>query len=191
MRRWNFQRAIGYGAAALAAAAALYVASDKAIYHFEQRNSFCVSCHLTPTTVLHEKLMADYTEAAHPKVLAAPHHAADPMVRCIDCHHGEGFLGRFQVLAVAGIDTLVWLAGAAEEPTELNLPFPDVTCARCHAEAARGELPSGEYHVRPAHVDVSMRCIDCHAVHKPGDPELHFLDTARVLTQCRVCHPEM
>jgi len=174
----------------LVGAAVVYAASDRIIYEFEKDNDFCVACHLTDTTVLHEQLMADYRETADPRVLAAPHHSAETMVRCIDCHHGEGLTGRFLVLTVAGLDTVKWAAGLAEEPTELHLPFEDITCARCHAEAARAELTGGEYHNRAAHVDVPMRCIDCHAVHEPGDPALAFLDSDRVLGQCRTCHPD-
>lgn len=185
------RRALGYTLAVLVGVPALYTATDRTIYRFERNDDFCVSCHLTETTVLHEKLMADFRADA-PAVLAAAHRSAETPVRCIDCHYGEGVVGRAQVLAVSGFDTLQWALGVAEEPSGLAwLPFPDAACARCHAEAAKGLLKDGEFHNRRAHVDTPVACIACHAAHDPGDPELSFLAPERVLAECRTCHANL
>lgn len=51
---------------------------------------------------------------------------------CIACHGGADPAMRVKVWAVAGFDTLRFLAGNYEEPTRMRLPLRDVECRQCH-----------------------------------------------------------
>jgi predicted CXXCH cytochrome family protein len=91
----------------------------------ERDNRFCVSCHL------HDEKFARLV-AATPTDLAGHHHRKDATVGCIACHGGIEVKHQAMVWAVAGFDTLKFLAGAYREPTGMRLPLHDLDCGQCH-----------------------------------------------------------
>jgi len=91
----------------------------------ERDNRFCVSCHL------HDDKFGRLT-APVATDLAGFHHQKQAEVGCIACHGGADPPMRLKVWAVAGFDTLRFLAGAYAEPTHMRLPLRDADCRQCH-----------------------------------------------------------
>ncbi|HEU4366951.1 MAG TPA: hypothetical protein VFV05_01840 [Methylomirabilota bacterium] len=157
----------------------------------ERDNRFCVSCHL------HEDKYTRYVTAA-PLDLAGAHRQADAAVGCIACHGGADLPMRLRVWAVAGFDTLRFLAGTYTEPDHMRLPLRDAECRQCHtpilkarspqAAAPSAPSPTGEagqeviletlqspptggtvaFHGMREHETVTVACIGCHASHVTG-----------------------
>ncbi len=106
----------------------------------ERDNRFCISCHL------HDEKFTRLT-AGSATDLAGFHHDKKADVGCIACHGGADPAMRLKVWAVAGFDTLRFLAGTYAEPTHMRLPLRDVECRQCHApilvSRATPRAPSG------------------------------------------------
>lgn len=170
------------GAALVVLPPAAFVVTDHTVYRFERHNAFCVSCHL------HEKLLATFEAGATQATdLSAVHWAALDEPRCIACHKGEGTIERAKVLAVAGRDSLKYLAGVHHEPDHSDVPIADVGCTHCHARlGARADGP--DFHQRSEHSSLPMTCVTCHQAHRGGDPGQSFLVEAHVVPVCRTCH---
>jgi len=154
----------------------------------ERDNRFCVSCHL------HDEKFGRLIALA-PGDLAGQHHRKDATVGCIACHGGADPGMRLTVWAVAGFDTLKFLAGAYREPTRMRLPLRDAECRQCHTPIlraahadgaasgapARTDDPSDEstfaaeaategrggtsYHAIREHDTVRVTCVRCHTTH--------------------------
>jgi len=154
----------------------------------ERDNRFCVSCHL------HDEKFGRLI-AAPPSDLAGQHHRKDAAVGCIACHGGADPAMRLTVWAVAGFDTLKFLAGAYREPTQMRLPLRDAECRQCHTPIlrvsrstgaasetrARAARPGDEsafaaetategrggtsYHAIREHDPVRVACVRCHTTH--------------------------
>jgi hypothetical protein len=118
-RRWLILTALAIGGLALGV---LFFAGLAAK---ERDNRFCVGCHLHDEKF--ERLLAEA-----PTDLAGGHHAKDGTVGCIACHGGADPVMRLRVWAVAGFDTMKFLAGVYAEPTDMRLPFRDGECRQCH-----------------------------------------------------------
>ncbi len=173
------------GAALIVLAPLAFVVTDHAVYHFERKNTFCVSCHL------HEKLLTAFEAGATQATdLSAVHFAALDEPRCIACHKGEGTVERFKVLAVAGRDSLKYLAGVHHEPDHSDVPIADVGCTHCHDRlGTRADGP--DFHQRAEHTILPMTCVTCHQAHRGGDPTQSFLVAAHVVEACRTCHRDL
>ncbi|PYM16541.1 MAG: hypothetical protein DMD81_12210 [Candidatus Rokuibacteriota bacterium] len=125
MRLTRSLRIVGTVAAASvvgALAAALFLTGLAAK---ERDDRFCVSCHL------HDEKFTRLV-ASSPADLAGLHHTKDAKVGCIGCHGGADLPMRFRVWAVAGFDTLRFLAGTYTEPTHMRLPLRNAECRQCH-----------------------------------------------------------
>lgn len=180
----------------------------------ERDNRFCVSCHL------HDEKFARLTAVASTD-LAGAHHRKDVTVGCIACHGGADLGMRVAVWAVAGFDTVKFLAGAYREPAQMRLPLRDAECRGCHTPilgassgramadgGAPGPPPALEstfsaeaetegrggtsYHAIREHDPVRVPCVGCHTSHTTdGDSAGLFISKARVVPLCRECHKEM
>lgn len=180
----------------------------------ERDNRFCVSCHL------HE---AKFTRlvAASATDLAGSHHVQDRRVGCIACHGGADSVMRLRVWAVAGFDTLKFLAGTYGEPSGMQLRLRDGDCRQCHtpirqaappadppdatppatatgAEAGymtEAPAPSGgqiSFHTFRGHDGVDVRCVACHTAHTTDSTAAeHFLSRPTVEPICRECHRQL
>jgi predicted CXXCH cytochrome family protein len=150
----------------------------------ERDNRFCISCHL------HEEKFTRFL-APVSRDLAGVHHAKKA-VRCIDCHGGADPAMRARVWAVAGVDTLRFLAGRYGEPDRMRLPLRDAECSQCHAPIVKKTLPSTSYHVIRDHETVPVACVQCHTSHTAdGEARFQFLARPRVLPICRECHKNL
>jgi len=166
----------------------------------ERDNRFCVSCHL------HDEKFSRLI-AATGTDLAGFHHQRKADVGCIACHGGADAAMRLEVWAVAGFDTLRFLAGAYAEPTHMRLPLRDAECRQCHtpilgpraadqgtfATEAETEGRGGtSYHAIREHETVKIACVRCHTSHTTdSDAGNRFIAKARVRPICGECHKEL
>jgi predicted CXXCH cytochrome family protein len=113
---------------------------------------------------------------------------------------------RLEVWAVAGFDTLRFLAGAYAEPTRMRLPLSDAECWQCHtpilraraadasafaAEAATEGRGGTSYHAIREHETVGIACVRCHTSHTTdSDAGNRFIAKTRVRPICAECHTE-
>jgi hypothetical protein len=175
------------------------VASWTVSDRLEQRNDFCLSCHLTPEVRLHDPIGRDF-ERRPPASLAARHAEIGAMereegFRCIECHGGTSWPGRLRVKLVAAKDALVYVTGRFEEPQRMPWPLWDEDCQKCHTRFEHIE-PQGwdsmPFHGGAGHDEnLGVACVDCHRVHDTSvDPEAFFLRARHVRTQCARCHSE-
>ncbi len=183
------RRALAW-ARGLAILALAGVAFTVVIKKMDEDNRFCVSCHL------HEQHMADMF-AVHPAVLAGAHghakHAGHPE-RCFTCHSGEGVTGWTQVTLLSAWDAVRWVAGTRSEPAHMKLPIVDAACLKCHASEVHGTATAEEtdqFHQLGDHRSLTVRCVECHVVHRPGRIDRHWLDPAVVQRQCARCHRDL
>jgi predicted CXXCH cytochrome family protein len=112
---------------------------------------------------------------------------------------------RLAVWAVAGFDTVKFLAGVYREPTLMRLPLRDAECRGCHTPILRGSRESTfgaeaetegrgstSYHAIREHDTVRIPCVRCHTSHTTdSDSASLFISKARVVPLCRECHKEM
>lgn len=161
-----------------------WVATDR----LEQRNEFCVACHLEGGTPLHQA-KGEELRSRPPISLAAAHATHEAGFRCIDCHGGASFVGKLRVKVVAARDAASYLLGRFEEPDEMRHPLWDEDCVQCHA-AYRPERDDAFHAIGVHNVDLPYACIACHGGHPEGPPGLHFLRKETVLPVCRNCHEE-
>jgi hypothetical protein len=173
-----------------------WIVSDR----LEQENEFCVSCHLTPEIRLHDPMSRDFGRRP-PASLAARHAEVgvagrdDPGFRCIDCHGGTSWPGRFRVKLHAAVDAFRYFSGQFEEPERMPWPLWDEDCVKCHTTL--GATPSGDSDERPFHrglghnENLGVDCVGCHRVHETGvDPEASFLEATHLRAQCAYCHSD-
>jgi hypothetical protein len=161
----------------------------------ERDDRFCVSCHL------HDEKFRRLIAAGGADDLAGFHHARRAEVGCIACHGGADRPMRLKVWAVAGVDTLRFLAGLYAEPTRLRLPLRDAECLLCHtpilrapteplaAEALTEGIGGTSYHSIREHETVAIACARCHPAHTTDSDAGHrFIAQARVQPICGGCH---
>jgi hypothetical protein len=95
-----------------------------AVSRLEERDTFCLRCHLAPETryVEQAQLAVGIGDPFLVPDLASFHYWAavsesgEEPFRCIDCHRGDGQpVHRLQVLALASADTVTWALGQADE----------------------------------------------------------------------------
>jgi predicted CXXCH cytochrome family protein len=176
---------VAAGVAATVLCGALFLTALAAKEH---DNRFCVSCHL------HEEKFVRLTAPAATD-LAGFHHVRKADVGCIACHGGADPIMRVKVWAVAGFDTLRFLAGTYREPTHMRLPLRDAECRPCHTPiqarppSAEGSAPATparaadasaesmaaeaetegrggtSYHAIREHDAVRIACVRCHTSH--------------------------
>ncbi|MBI2204169.1 MAG: hypothetical protein HYU41_10005 [Candidatus Rokubacteria bacterium] len=206
-------RRLALGAAGVAGAVAVTAAFLVALHAKEQDNRFCVACHL------HEAKFERLVTAV-PADLAGVHHRKDGQVGCITCHGGADLGMRLRVWAVAGFDTVKFLAGTYEEPDHMRLPLRDVECRQCHtpilkvssapplpgagpaavdpalagqdAPPADATASATSFHAISEHNATNVACVACHTTHTTdGDPAGRFIGRERVGRICRECHPHL
>jgi predicted CXXCH cytochrome family protein len=204
---------LALGAAGVAGALLLAALFLTALAAKERDNRFCVSCHL------HDEKFLRLT-ASEASDLAGLHYLKKAEVGCIACHGGADPVMRAKVWAVAGFDTLRFLAGTYREPTDMRLPLRDAECRRCHtptlgrpvssspaataakpvdatdesvaAEAETEGRGGTSYHAIREHDTVRIACVRCHTSHTTdANAADKFLSRPRITTICRDCHKQM
>lgn len=155
----------------------------------EQDNRFCGSCHTQPETAYLERY-ARATATNFADDLASFHHRKKD-VRCIDCHVGEGILGRSAVVSLATWNALKHIAGIARQPAVIVLPIQNEACVKCHL--AQVTKPGFANHMHNKQFDGQdpvpfLRCTDCHINHRAGDERTAFQFRDAIFPQCEHCH---
>lgn len=153
----------------------------------EERNTFCIACHL------HEQKFAEL----HPmegqlRTLAAAHNIqGDKNVKCIDCHIGATFQDKLVIKALAARDTVTYLFGTFTEPTRLTFALGTRTCLKCHADGGQQPTQDNAFHNAPHHRNMPALCYECHTVHPTSSPATRFLRQVAVKPVCDQCHQSM
>jgi nitrate/TMAO reductase-like tetraheme cytochrome c subunit len=174
-------------------AAAAWTVSDRV----ERENEFCLGCHLTSQVRLHDSIGRDF-ERRPPASLAARHAQVGAGegegFRCIECHGGTSWPGRFRVKLMAASDAFWYATGRFEEPERMAWPLWDEDCRKCHPsfDAVRRDWESIVFHEVSDHDgELGVACVDCHRVHDTSvDPDHSFLRAGHVRTQCARCHSD-
>ncbi len=185
-RGWRF-----IALAALLAMVAL-VSGVGFVSYKERDNAFCASCHTEPETTYYERFIAA-DQRQNATTLAAFHHYRKN-IRCIDCHAGEGVLGRATVLSLAAWDTLKYLTHTAQQPAPIVFEVQNEACTKCHTADIRKPGFENHYHNLYFNPQVSppyIACVHCHVSHRLGDERTAFQFRDAILPRCEYCHAQM
>ncbi len=155
----------------------------------EQDDRFCIECHTQPEVEYFERNERAAKNQNAPD-LASYHHRKE-QIKCIDCHVGEGILGRATVVSLAAWDAFKHFAGIAQQPAVIVFPIQNEACLKCHIE--RVTKPGFENHMHNKQFDHTLaapfiRCTDCHPSHRQGDEARMFQFRDVILPKCEYCH---
>jgi nitrate/TMAO reductase-like tetraheme cytochrome c subunit len=158
----------------------------------EQDNRFCISCHTQPETEYFDRnTRADATQSAED--LASFHHRTKE-IRCIDCHVGEGFFGRAQVVSIAAWDAFKHYTGLARQPATIVIPVQNEACVKCHEQDIQKTGFDNHYHNEYFDPKLSppfISCTHCHVTHRVGDERTAFQFRDAILPRCEYCHQQV
>jgi predicted CXXCH cytochrome family protein len=151
---------------------------------FENRDTFCSSCHSEP-----ERTYVDRSLAIEPTDLASYHTTRS--TRCIDCHTGPGLAGRIAGLALGGRDLVRYLIGSYQQPAPLTRPITDSHCTKCHEQILNAQGFEEHFHeLLPQWQALSASaatCVSCHSAHTT-DGSTMYLNNDRTMRVCQACH---
>ncbi len=153
----------------------------------EENNSFCASCHTQPETTYYQRFLAKTP------VDLASDHAQKNAAKCIDCHSGTGFGGRFNAIMMGARNAFHWYTNTAVQPAPLTVPIKDDNCLKCHQDVTGQVTVNNHFHgflSRWQAVDPNAGgCVSCHAGHlTDGDSSAAFTNAARTDAVCNACH---
>lgn len=154
---------------------------------FENHNSFCASCHTEG-----EQTFYNQSLASAPVDLASFHELKNAS-RCIDCHTGQGIIGRFQGLMAGASDLVSYFSGHYPQPAVQDNPLADENCLKCHVTVAQNQDMNNHFHVFLAQwqqVDSNAAsCVACHNGHNlNGDVKISYLNATDTTLICQKCH---
>lgn len=181
-----------------AAAAGVTVASE-----MEKDNNFCGSCHTEPETTYLTRFAMALSDRAPD--LAAFHYRHSQSVitpqidkiRCVDCHVGEGVLGRATVLSLAAFDAFKYYTRTARQPAQIVFNVQNEACVKCHEQDVKKFADSP---VRPFIIDnhfhykyyqpgaPPVTCTDCHIAHQEGSELNQYQFRKITVPVCEACH---
>ena len=181
-----------------ATAGGVYVSSE-----MEKDNSFCGSCHTEPETTYLMRFDAALTGTAPD--LASYHYRHSessispkvPTIRCIDCHVGEGLVGRGIVLSLAAFDAIKYFTHTARQPAQVVFDVQNEACLKCHeAEvkkfADQPEKPfiiDNHFHYKYFQPGAApLTCTACHIAHREGSELNGFQFNRVIIPVCEACH---
>jgi predicted CXXCH cytochrome family protein len=170
----------------------------------ETHDPFCGSCHTQPESTFLQQTTA-------PAVSLASYHASQK-TRCIDCHSGQGILGRVQAELLGARNAFLWNTGTAVQPAVQTVPIGDGNCLKCHQQVTQrgyapqaqitvpgvragrggGEGGNNHWHENLARWQATSAtagtCVSCHAGHSTsGNAQSGFMDQ-NVQAVCNACH---
>ena len=155
----------------------------------EHDNRFCISCHTQPESDYYARFQsAVATQTAED--LAAFHHRKKD-IACIDCHGGEGIVGRVQVEAYAARNAILHYTNTARQPAVILLPIQNEACLKCHDAEMRKPGFENHFHNKQFLSQDPVpfiRCTDCHIAHRQGDEQTVFQFRTAILPKCEYCH---
>jgi len=172
----------------------------------ESHDTFCSSCHTQP-----ESTFFGRSTAAAPTDLASFHTTKN--TGCIDCHSGQGTLGRIQAELMGAKNAFKWYSGTAVQPAVLTTPIGDANCLKCHQQVTaknfspqeqitvqgaqtRGRGEEGganHWHVQLAKWQATSAtaggCVSCHSGHDATSTSAAgFMNSQNVQNTCNACH---
>jgi nitrate/TMAO reductase-like tetraheme cytochrome c subunit len=163
------------------------IGGERYASHLEQDNDFCGSCHTQPES----DYLVRFVQAAaqnNASDLAAFHHRKKG-VKCIDCHTGEGFIGRSEVFSLATWDAVKHYTGIQRQPAIIVVPVQNEACIKCHADTlAKAGFDNHEHNKLSDPGMPFIRCTDCHISHQLGDERNGFQFRDAIFPQCEYCH---
>ncbi len=172
----------------------------------ESHDSFCASCHTQPESTFFQRSTG--TQAVD---LASFHTTQN--TRCIDCHSGQGVLGRVQAELLGARNAFKWYTGTAVQPAVMTYAIGDQNCLKCHQPVTQqgytpqAQLPvpggfrgGGEGEGRANHWHVFLArwqaaspsagtCVSCHSGHATDSTAQNgFMNSQNVQATCEACH---
>ncbi len=169
----------------------------------EQNNQFCGSCHTQPETTYLERFQgalageADDLAAFHHKQLYPRNAPNAQHIRCIDCHVGEGLVGRGIVVSLAAWDALKYVSGTAQQPARVVFTIQNEGCIKCHEPQVKANLDKpatpfiidNHFHYKLFEPGAPYeRCVDCHPSHREGTELNGFQFRSIIIPVCEDCH---
>ena len=158
--------------------------------HLENNDGFCASCHTQPETLYFERSLAA------PVDLATFH--TTKAVTCIDCHSGDGSIGRVSAMtSVALPDLAHYLNGHYRSPATTTVPVGDDHCLKCHANVPNRQDFNNHFHVflatwQARSPNDAASCVDCHQSHVTGGiVDAGYLQQATTDAVCQRCHASL
>ncbi len=159
--------------------------------YVEQDDAFCASCHTEPESTYVARAGATRTQPPGAD-LASFHAVVTKPVHCIDCHGGEGALGRGQALALALLDAAKFATNRFQQPAMPMSPLPDSACTKCHADSVTREGFENHFHNKLYDEEApEILCVRCHMAHKPGEERESYVTRPVAFEQCNFCHQQM
>jgi len=151
----------------------------------ESKDPFCASCHTQPESTFYQRSLAA------PVDLASAH--TPDKTRCIDCHSGEGVLGRMQAELLGAHNALAFYTKTAVQPAILTQPVGDANCLKCHQKVFAQRDMNNHFHVflpRWQALDAhAATCTSCHQGHATdGDKTIKYLNRTTTQAVCQDCH---
>jgi predicted CXXCH cytochrome family protein len=172
---------------AVVAIAILSLGTGITAAQFENRDSFCASCHTQPESQYYQR-----NQTNQPVDLAS-FHADQKQVRCIDCHSGKGTTGRINAMLLGANDLLAFVTRNYKQPAPLTRPITDAHCLKCHSDISQRRDFNNHFHVFlpqwQALDPKAATCVDCHQSHTTdGQASLSFLNQENTSQVCQRCH---
>ncbi|MFQ5942913.1 MAG: hypothetical protein ACE5JF_05105 [Anaerolineales bacterium] len=162
----------------------------------EGHDPFCSACHTEPETEYVLRSLSD------PIDLASAHTPAE--VRCVDCHSGEGLLGRSVSLKQGASDLAAYISNSYAQPAVTTNPVGEVGCTKCHEAPSsvgvyartEGDVTSSHYHFREytaewlsQELDARGSCGICHKSHTLNTlANQGFVINSELNAACEACH---
>ena len=174
----------------------------------ETHDSFCASCHTQPESTFYQR-----STDAQPVDLASYH--TTQKTECINCHSGQGVIGRVQAELMGARNALKWYTATAVQPATLVFPIGDQNCLKCHQNVTQrgftakesltvpgraggfgGEREGGrnnhwhEFLARWQAADPNAGpCVSCHSGHATdGNTQNGSMKDQTVQNECNACH---
>ena len=172
----------------------------------ESHDPFCASCHTQPESTFVQR------STSAPSVDLAAYHTTQNTL-CIDCHSGQGVLGRMQAELMGARNAVKWFTGTAVQPAVVNYPVGDQNCLKCHQTiTSQGFTPKEPLTIPGAVAGARQRegrnnhwhefltrwqaadanagtCITCHSGHATDvNVQNGFMNNQVVQATCDACH---
>ena len=173
----------------------------------ESHDAFCSSCHTQPETTFYQR-----STGAQEVDLASFH--TGQQTRCIDCHSGEGMLGRMTAELIGARNAIKWYTGTAVQPAVLTFAIGDQNCLKCHQDVIQQNFAPQEQITVPGSSGSAGReregrnnhwhellarwqaaspaagtCVNCHSGHNTDvTSQTGFMNSTSVQATCDACH---
>jgi nitrate/TMAO reductase-like tetraheme cytochrome c subunit len=169
----------------------------------ELDNQFCGSCHTEPETTYLARFATSLTGTSSDSAAFHYRHSMSYLspqvanIRCIDCHVGEGVIGRATVLSLAAFDALKYYTHTARQPAQVVFNVQNETCLKCHAQdvmkfADQPQKPfiiDNHFHYKYFQPDAPpVSCVSCHPSHMEGSELNKFQFNKITVPVCEACH---